>query len=555
MKLSALVLCIWLTPAFVLAQDVTLSGKVTRPQGSEGIVRISALPLQQIGDERFRMCSKEEFFRATADPGDATCADDGTFALTVKAGAYCVYAFADTNDNGRWDPAGPEPMGWYATQASGHLTQLRAKKDTSDINFTLQAPTHFSEETATAPGGVLRQMKGYTVLQLSGDAQTRGYAHGKLVAPQIVDFFRFYILEEKFRSASAYEQGFAKFLNTHFAYPQEFVTECKAVIAGMQDSGANLFVPELGRNFSLTDLYAINGYIETRAMRSSCTQFAAWGERTEGTDVSGGMITGRNMDGEIDLRRVTVSHFLLFAVDPDEPGQKRYVSMMWPGFVATISGFNEDGFYTMENAGLTGPGGVVDKLVPFSWAMRESLAKLGSDATPESVQQLVDSFDNAAGGSCGPGCVTLFAVPYTGQETPAFILEGDRFGDAFRRAEDVEPRVPQALVGSNHHRVYGVEPATPNLVFGREPSFSSLWRYEAGKHKLASWYRTGREIGTPEMQELLQTVAHGTTEYAIITRPNVKEFDVSVASMKAEMWDAPYREWTTFTVEEMFEGN
>jgi len=38
-------------------------------------------------------------------------------------------------------------------------------------------------------------------------------------------------------------------------------------------------------------------------MRSTCTQFACWGERTTGTDVKGGTIAGRNMDGEIDLRR------------------------------------------------------------------------------------------------------------------------------------------------------------------------------------------------------------------------------------------------------------
>jgi hypothetical protein len=63
-------------------------------------------------------------------------------------------------------------------------------------------------------------------------------------------------------------------------------------------------------------------------MRSSCTQFACWGERTAGTDVQGGTIAGRNMDGEIDLRRVTVSHFVLFATAPGEAGHKRYVSMI-----------------------------------------------------------------------------------------------------------------------------------------------------------------------------------------------------------------------------------
>ena len=84
------------------------------------------------------------------------------------------------------------------------------------------------------------------------------------------------------------------------------------------------------------------------------------------------------------------------------------------------------------------------------------------------------------------------------------------------------------------------------------PSFSSRWRYEAGMHKLEAWSRIDRRIGTAEMRELLQTVAHGTTEYSIITRPNALEFDVAVASLEAELWDAPYRAWTKFAFDEVF---
>ena len=54
------------------------------------------------------------------------------------------------------------------------------------------------------------------------------------------------------------------------------------------------------------------------------------------------------------------------------------------------------------------------------------------------------------------------------------------------------------------------------------------------------------------MRELLQTVAHGSTEHSIITRPDLREFDVAVASMRAEPWDAPYRPWTTFRFDELF---
>jgi hypothetical protein len=287
-------------------------------------------------------------------------------------------------------------------------------------------------------------------------------------------------------------------------------------------------------------------------MQSSCTQLAAWGARTRGTDVDGGMIAGRNMDGECDLRRVTVSHFVIFAVEPSEKAAQRYVSLMWPGFVGTLSGLNEAGFYLMENAGLTGPGPVVDAMIPLSWTMREALASCGEQTTPGELLAFVQGYANSAGGSCGPGGILLAALPYREQAQPAWVLEGDRFGAALRVEGDVAPRLPQVLLASNHPRRYGVDPLAPELVFGQRPSFSSLWRYQAGAQKLEAWDRAGRAIGTAEMKELLQLVAQGTTEHAIVVRPNRLELEVALASMVAEPWDAPYRAWTKLSFAELF---
>jgi len=555
-QLIAAVLIAAAVPAQLTAQSVvdarrTISGTVRFEHPVEASILVWAMSAQVSESGRPVPPGKQEIFAASQDAAKVP-APDGKYSIEVPAGHYSVFAFADANENGRWDPGVPEPLGWFAGKPAGWVEIIDVETGPrTDIDFVIRAPQHFPDGIRQEEGGTFCRINGYPVLQLRGDARTRGLAHGKLVAPQIVDFFRYYFLEDKMQSAAGYEGGFAKFLNSHFAYPPEYVTECTSVVEGMRASGADLFIPELNRDFSLTDLYAINGYIETRAMRSSCTQFAAWGDRTDGTDVEGGMVTGRNMDGEIDIRKVTVSHFLLFAVEPDQR-QKRFVSMMWPGFVATISGINEKGFYTMENAGLTGPGDVVDRLAPISWTMRESLAKLGADATPASTQAFLDHYDNPAGGVSGPGCIMLFAVPFRGQENPAFVFEGDRFGDAIRVAGEVRPRIRNVLVLSNHHRKYGVMENSPEKVFGEVPAFSSVWRYEAGMHKLESWDRIDRRIGTPEMRELLQTVAHGTTEYAVITRPNQLEFDVAVASMKPEPWDAPYHPWTRFRFEELF---
>jgi hypothetical protein len=422
--------------------------------------------------------------------------------------------------------------------------------------------THpFPQEDRVVEHGALRWMKGLPILQLHGTAEERGYAHGLLVGEQILDFFEFYVLEDSWRSARGYEEVFASFLETHFAYDPAYLAEVDAVIQGMKDSGMDMRVGWLGRDFTRTELLAINAYIERRATQpsppaegSSCSQFAAWGEATEGTELDGGLIAGRNMDGEVDLRKVTVSHFLLFAVDPSEPGRRRWVSTMWPGFVGTLSGINEEGLYSMENAGGTGPGPVVDGLTPCTWVQRYILENAGKQSTPESIEAMIRAFDSPGGGAFGAGSIILWGLPYEGQAAPAFVSEGDRFGTAMRIPSQVEPTRPFDIMATNHYMVYGVDADRPGLYFGKEASFSSLWRYETGKNALEAWARRGIRVGTEGMRRLLQSVAHGTTEYAVTFRANEMELDVAVDDLGTDLWDAPFQRWVTFGFEELFEG-
>ncbi|MEO6597417.1 MAG: hypothetical protein ABIP94_21960, partial [Planctomycetota bacterium] len=314
----------------------SLRGKVRVEGTSHGLVHVELRRLRERAEG-----TSEDFDPRTlhARRADASilAGPDGAFAIDTAAGSYAVFAFVDVNGDGTWTPAVPEPCGWLLRVDVPH-------RDAEDLQLTLRAPMPLPKADRVLANGALRWQRGYPIVQLHGDPAERGHAHGELLAAQIVDFFRFYVLQDRLGSANAYRE-FAAFLDRAFVWPEPFLREIDGVLAGMHDSGANLKLAELGRDFGRTELLAINAYIETRAMRSSCTQFVCWGERTAGTDVGGGTIAGRNMDGECDLRRVTVSHFVMFAVTPSEPGQKRYVSMMWPGFVGTLSGFNEAGVH------------------------------------------------------------------------------------------------------------------------------------------------------------------------------------------------------------------
>jgi hypothetical protein len=539
-----------------LSGKIAYEGKVSGPV----VLRLYALSVSSRGG--VQPLSKGDIY-GDADPVRVlTLKKPGSYAFEgLPPGHYAVVGFVDSDRNGDvgFDPH--EPFGWVVDEPGGVAGSIDLRKDDAKgAGVILRTPTPFPKKGGRAQHGALRWIHGLPVLQLWGTARERGYAHGFLVGRQIIDFFEFYIVEDNWRSARRYEEIFVPFLENHLACPNAFIEECDAVIAGMRDSGIDMHVPTLNRDFRRTDLLAINAYIEKRsafpmAESSSCTQFAFWGDASRESDLEGGLIAARNMDGECDVRKVTVSHFLIFAVDLSEPDRKRWVSTMWPGFVGTISGINEEGLYCMENAGGAGPGPVPEGVVPCGVTQRYLLETEGRDATPESVLEAMKPFTCSTGGITAAGSIILWAVPYKGQEVPAFVYEGGRGGYAIRTPGKVRPTDPSVIMAANHHLKYGYDPERPNHSLGEPVSFSSRWRYEVGMHMLEAWSRGRVPMGLDHAVRLLQTVAHGTTEYSVIFLANQMRILVAVDDLKTDMWDAPYLHWAEYEFEELFAKN
>ena len=64
---------------------------------------------------------------------------------------------------------------------------------------------------------------------------------------------------------------------------------------------------------------------------------------TQYGNLTGRTVAGRNMDGENDIRKLTVNALVLYALEPAEDDQQRVVHVMWPGFLGMSSGFNAAG--------------------------------------------------------------------------------------------------------------------------------------------------------------------------------------------------------------------
>lgn len=296
-------------------------------------------------------------------------------------------------------------------------------------------------------------MKGRTIVTLTGNPYDRGYAHGQLLGTYIMDFFRYFILETVVQDSALYEKSIVPFLKSNFTISDNMKTEMQAIVDGMRASGISLFVEELNRTLEMIDIFTINAYIEVEFFTykginpypssgfilnpkkspicsGACTQFVTWGDQTQTTTLDGKLIAGRNMDGELDVRKVTVSHVIIFVVDPTESTEK-YVSVMWPGFVGTLSSVNQDGVYAMMNVGTLGNSLTVHGATVVTWLVREVIASVNPTSfSPSSVKKILDGMKSKAGGSCVTGCILVFANLYDGHSNsiPAFIFESDYAG-------------------------------------------------------------------------------------------------------------------------------
>ncbi|MFW6129263.1 MAG: hypothetical protein ACOC6P_03335 [Candidatus Aminicenantaceae bacterium] len=537
----------------------TLSGNIQYKGNQTGPVQIRLYKLNVSSQGKVVSLSKRDIYGAKNPFREITLKHPSVYEFSqLPSGYYSIIAYMDLDKDLQLDFKPVEPMGWYASQPGARYSPVNlTKENKSNINCLLRCPTPFPEEDIQTEHGALKWIKGLPVLQLQGTVEERGYAHGYLLARQIIDFFEFYVIEDIWRSAKKYSDIFVPFLQTHISLPLEYEKESQALIQGMKDSGIDMEVESLGRDFNQTDLLAVNAYVERRAAfpvspSSFCTQFAFWGDFTQNSKLLGGLVAARNMDGECDVRKVTVSHFLIFAVKPSETGHKQWISFMWPGFIGTISGINEEGLYSMENAGGTGPGPVVGNITPCSWIQRDILEQGVKTNTPDEILKEMSQFQCKGGGITAPGSIILWAFPFKGQKNAAFVYEGDRFGGKMRCPEEVRPVHSHNIMASNHHKVYGFDPEEPYFSFSRGVSFSSLWRYEAGMNELEALARQKKPLGIPEAKRLLQIVSHGSTEYSVIFSANQMRLWVAVDDLKTNMWDAPYLEWKEYEFDQLF---
>lgn len=488
-------------------------------------------------------------------------------------------------------------------------------------------PTLLGKDVLKSPigGGVLKPLGNAHLLQLFGSPYEKGLAHGYLLADQIIDWLYFYQIQTNMKGNTTYYERYASWLKENQHVPDDYAEEANGLFEGMKKSGRPLFIDILGRDFVLNDIYVLNTYLEgtpasgalyswerpdpttlshkkptTSSTFPACTQFVAWGDMTG----DGGTLAGRNMDGEIDPWYVTVSHLIVFAHSATGR-QKRFVSVMWPGHIGSLSTMNEDGLSIMLNCGSLGPGDLATNITAIEYTIRHLASTYSSkEATPSNIWASLQAFQCSTGGYSAAGSVLVFSRPshFDGQlnPDPAFVAEIDRYGGLVRRFDSnfgPEYGNIQMVAESNHFLQYGVDFSledtedftNPKFNFGQENGFSSRWRLQAVKSGLESLNRTSLYSTTtssagssnlpknppplvglgPEygVAKILRYAAHGQTEHSIGFAPEGLRSShasfrkgpiISLANAdpyrnQGMQWDAPYLPLVEYSFDELFE--
>ena len=349
------------------------------------------------------------------------------------------------------------------------------------------------------------RVEGVGVLTLWGDPYQRGFAHGQLLAPAILDMVDALcgtnLLLDHRRD---YERVILPLVDC-FEFEPDDELELRGVYDGVRHAlGDRAVLRRIGRPLTLKDLKAYNTAGDW--CRQACSSFAAWGGRTK----DGHVWVGRNFDF---LPAKAFFSYQMLVVHRAQHDKKAWAAVSAPGMIGCVTGINQDGVFTSVHDvflprrpvnGHYGP-----RLLVLRRLMETCSARgLEAQALPilEARQQM---FDNAI----------LLAAPVADGTPPALVFEynndttADR-GVTVRRPQDNEPELsPEMIACANHFRKR------------RKPPFALAdYRYPLLRRLLMARTREGEKLDFDAARKAMGAVRLPITVHTAVADLNTLDF-------------------------------
>ena len=311
---------------------------------------------------------------------------------------------------------------------------------------------------APAISGRLERVDGIAVLTLWGSPRERGFAHGWLLAEEVVR-----LAEEGFallgQGAEATLSRLAPLMTAGFSFSADETAEMEGIADAVAKRLPGRKVKPLDRALTLVDLKIINTFGDWYAL--GCSSATAWGKLTP----DGKPVAVRNWDFLLMRSLEAVQHVRVAAPAGDEKA-RGWVGVALPGCIAPVTAMNDEGVFAAINDVFVRPGvkDYIQPNVPRLIALRRILESVPASGAVEKAADLCRTWNTLFGNNF------LIVTPSPAGGLPAGVLKYDTRED---RERGVTLRGPDGgegnaalefLACSNGHRLRGKD---------------SCWRYDA----------------------------------------------------------------------------
>lgn len=402
--------------------------------------------------------------------------------------------------------------------------------------------------------GILKTLQGKRILNVWGNNFEMGFAHGYLLANDIVTLLEDYMLGTLY-DAENYERT-VRLIKIYIKVPAPFRNELEGMHQGMQTAlGMNgMFSARLKRHYEPADLLAWNLVPDIFRLRFNarsffnsftgdyapgfCSSISAWGEGA----FNGNTLIARDLDFGFpgDLLDQTS---IIIAYQPSSFFKQQWVSIGWPGLIGCLTGMNEEGVGAALNLDYAGPDlddllipigdayiGIPRYYTPVMFALRKAVENkriifyrndpLGNFLNIMRITNITGAFN-----------IHLFTPYREGMKPqyPAVILECNSNGTALRTPADNQQWEPfllsdTFLAVTNHNRKL------------RNPI--DCLRYETLVNRLNDISVLTMEQALAIEREVAQTSGPYNTVQVIGLMPETRELWVSFRDGQTPAWEA-----------------
>ena len=379
------------------------------------------------------------------------------------------------------------------------------------LAFFLVVPfSVFHSQAQISVNGSIEYQGDQKILNLWGTNYERGYAHGYLLADEIMYVFEEYVVKVCLHNSESQFDLWAE-RTTHFYFAPEYDQELQGMLQGMIDSGEDIHFDLKNRDLNLSDLKMWN------ALRAivACSSFAVWDE----SSLTGETIDARSFDTSEVIYTYLTEYTFLMTVETADPSQPDWAGVTHPGLIGPVSGVNEYGVTVTANKANAEQHVGGYQYVPPILLLRGSLDQA------DDIDPIGDIYNYLVNSEKMRGLIIHVSFPYQGASDSSVVFETDYYETVIRYSDYDFPEYEHIIATNHFVERQGVIPPTPG----------SLSRYNFITSRLVDKYETGDgKVDPSEAWDIIAQVGGPTTQHTILFQPNGMSFDLSIAKVISE---------------------